>query len=205
MDERYIILGLMPLVSGAIGWFTNFVAVKMLLHPIQPKKILGITFQGLLPRRHGELARRISKAIAKDFLTEQNVIEFIKSANTEVVLKEFIKKKWDEKIDDILSVVPMVQMFLSPEKLHEIRDKIADTFSKNSGDFATVIGESLSGKVDLQTVIEKNILAFDLERLENIIEEIANKEFRYIERLGGVIGLLIGVVQSALVYFVFGI
>ena len=41
------------------------------------------------------------------------------------------------------------------------------------------------------------------ERLEKIIEEIARKEFRYIERLGGIIGFIIGLVQAVLVFMFF--
>ena len=35
---------LIPLISAFIGWFTNWIAIKMLFHPKEPKKILGITF-----------------------------------------------------------------------------------------------------------------------------------------------------------------
>ena len=193
----------MPFISGAIGWFTNYIAVKMLTKPIHPKKILGLTFQGLLPKRHKELAGRISTAIAKDFLTEENVLSLIKKANADHLLKDYIKKKWDDKIGDVLSIVPMIQMFLSPDKLGEIRDKIAEAFSGNSEDFLHILTEGLKGKIDLEETIKANILEFDLNRLESIIQEIAHREFRYIERLGGLIGFLIGVVQAALVYFLF--
>ena len=33
---------LIPFISAFIGWFTNWIAIKMLFHPKEPKKILGI-------------------------------------------------------------------------------------------------------------------------------------------------------------------
>ncbi len=202
-NPQFIVLILMPFISGAIGWFTNFVAVKMLLRPIHPVNVLGLKIQGLLPRRHQELAKRISKAIAKDFLTEENIIDFVKKVDSQAAMKKYIVEKWDEKIGDILSIIPMIQMFLPADKLAEIRDKIADSFSQNAGEFAAKLADGLAGNLDLQATIEKNILAFDLEQLESIIEEIAKREFRNIEQLGGVIGFLIGAVQAALVFFFF--
>ena len=197
------LLFLMPVIAAVIGWLTNFIAVKMLTRPIYPRKIFGLTFQGLLPKRHKELASRIAAAIAKDFLTEEHILELIRQANTDVILKDYIKQKWDEKIDDILSFAPMIQMFLPPERLAEIRDKIAEAFSGNSKEFIHILAEGLQGKIDLEETIRKNILDFDLNRLEAIIQEIARREFRYIERLGGVIGFVIGLVQAVLVYFLF--
>ncbi len=197
------LLIIMPVISAAIGWFTNFIAVKMLLKPIHPKKILGVTFQGILPRRHKDLADKISVAIAKDFLTEENIIGFIKKVDTKEALQSFINKKWDEKIGDLISSMPMIQMFLTPDKIDGIRDKIVNAFGGSSDEFVKLLVEGLEGKIDLTDTIRENILAFDLQRLESIIEDIAHKEFRYIERLGGLIGFFIGLVQAVLVYYLF--
>ena len=54
------------------------------------------------------------------------------------------------------------------------------------------------GQVDLKQMIEDNISAFDLERLEAIVHAVANREFRTIERLGALLGFVIGCVQVAL-------
>jgi uncharacterized membrane protein YheB (UPF0754 family) len=201
--SQWLVLGFMPVLSGLIGWFTNYVAVKMLLKPIHPISILGMRFQGLLPRRHHELAKRVSEAIAKDFLTEENILEWVRKADLEQSLKTYIIKKWNEKIGDILSVVPMVQMFVKGEQLNSIRDKVAETFSVNAEEFLQQLADSIAGKIDIKDTIERNILAFDLQQLERIIEDIARKEFRYIERLGGVLGFLIGSVQALLIAFIF--
>jgi len=201
--SQNIILICMPFISGTIGWFTNFIAVKMLLKPINPVKFMGMTFQGLLPRRHKELAGHIAITISKDFLTEDNIISIIKAADTKELMRKYILKKWDEKIGDILSFMPMIQMFLQGDQLNQIRDKIAEAFSGNGNEFVQILADNLAGNVNLEEVIKNNILAFDLERLEKIIEEIANKEFRYIERLGGIIGFLIGLVQAIFVFFLF--
>jgi uncharacterized membrane protein YheB (UPF0754 family) len=192
-------LCLMPFISGAIGWFTNFIAVKMLMRPLFPVNILGVRVQGLLPRRHNELAGRISSTIVKDFLTEENLLSIIKQADARQMLQTYITRKWDEKIDDILSSMPMIQMFLPPEKLADIRDKIVEAFSGNADEFVKLLAQSLEGGVEIENKIRENILAFDMYKLESIIEEIAHREFRYIERLGGFIGFIIGIIQVGLV------
>jgi uncharacterized membrane protein YheB (UPF0754 family) len=47
-------------------------------------------------------------------------------------------------------------------------------------------------------MIETNIAAFDLDRLETIVNQVAQREFRTIERLGALLGFIIGLIQVAL-------
>ena len=55
MISPYIVF---PVVGFFIGWITNVIAITFLFHP--RKKILG--FQGIIPHRRKELAKRISEA-----------------------------------------------------------------------------------------------------------------------------------------------
>ena len=42
---------LLPAVGALIGWFTNFVAIRMLFHPRKPVRLFGrVVLQGVLPR-----------------------------------------------------------------------------------------------------------------------------------------------------------
>ena len=60
------------------------------------------------------------------------------------------------------------------------------------------VATEFESSVDLKQMIEDNIAAFDLERLEAIVNQVAKREFRTIERLGAVLGFVIGLIQVAL-------
>ncbi len=202
MNLDLILLIAIPLVSGAIGWATNFVAVKMLLHPLKPKTILGMTFHGLIPKRIEDLADKVAKSIARDFLTKDDIATMVESVELKPFIEEFIKRKWEEKQSGFLEKFPMIQMFLPKEKLDEIRDMIISSFSEGDADISSIIGDEISGKVNLEGVIRDNILKFDLAQLDEIINDIASKEFKYIERLGGLLGFLVGLVQVMMVLLI---
>jgi len=193
------VLWALPIISASIGWFTNYLAVKMLTRPVHPIVILGIKIQGVIPRRHHDLADKISQAVAKDFLTSSDLKETIAKIDVKPIIRHMIEKKWNEKIGDILDVVPMIKMLVPEDKLDMIRDKIIDAFSNDHDTLNEDFADIISGKVDLAGIIKKNIEQFPLEKLESIINEIAQKEFKFIERLGGLIGFIIGVIQVALV------
>jgi uncharacterized membrane protein YheB (UPF0754 family) len=94
-------------------------------------------------------------------------------------------------------------MFVSADKLEKIRDKVADVFSTEADKYTELLVQSLETKIDLRDTIKRNILAFDVQRLNKIIEEIGYKEFNEIALVGLVLGILIGLVQAGVNYLIF--
>ena len=60
---------LLPLIAAFIGWFTNWIAIKMLFHPKEPKKILGITFQGIFPKRQRQFAEKLGALVSTELIS----------------------------------------------------------------------------------------------------------------------------------------
>ena len=65
-----------PLVGAAIGYITNWIAVKMLFRPLYPKYIgkwrLPFT-PGIIPRRKDALAKAIGRAVGEELLTKEDI------------------------------------------------------------------------------------------------------------------------------------
>ena len=51
-------------------------------------------------------------------------------------------------------------------------------------------------------MVEDRINAFEMEKIEDIILSIAKKELKHIERLGGILGGLIGLIQGIIVIMI---
>ena len=67
------LLYLIPFISAFIGWFTNWVAIKMLFHPKKPIKILGITFIGIFQKRQVQFAEKLGKLVSDELLSFQDI------------------------------------------------------------------------------------------------------------------------------------
>lgn len=202
---QIISLILVPMaVATAHGFFTNWMAVQLLLKPVKPVNILGFKLQGLLPRRQEELAERISSAIAERFLTREDILNFLRQVDPVAAMRTLLAEKWDEKLGEILDSIPMAKMFISAERLQGIRDKIAGALAEEAGAFTERLVDSLDGKIDLKETLRRNIMAFDVTELNDIIEQIGYREFREIAWVGAAIGLLIGMVHAVINVLVFG-
>lgn len=74
--EIFLHYVLPPLVGAAIGYITNWIAVKMLFRPRHPKYIgkRRIPFTpGIVPRRKDALAQAIGQAVGERLLTKEDI------------------------------------------------------------------------------------------------------------------------------------
>ena len=67
---------LIPLSGAAIGFFTNWIAIKMLFHPHEEKRLFGIVLPftpGVIPKRRAELAKKLGAATGEHILTNDTL------------------------------------------------------------------------------------------------------------------------------------
>lgn len=75
-----------PLSGAVIGYFTNWLAVKMLFRPYREKRLFGLKLPftpGLIPKEKAILAQKIGNTLTKNILTED---ELKKAVSTPEVL-----------------------------------------------------------------------------------------------------------------------
>lgn len=185
-----------PIVSAAIGYFTNFIAVRMIFRPFTPVKIWFITIQGLIPKRRSELAFSIARTVESNLINSKDIIDNIKSVGLDGDFKWLIEEKIDSFIDKrLVAMHPVISMFITGE----MKSKVKKIFLEELEEILPVIYEKtadkLEMKLDLHKIVYNKIEAFPLEKLEKIILEIAARELRAIEILGAALGFLIGAIQ----------
>ena len=201
---QVITLLLLPVVlAGLHGVLTNWLAVQLLLKPVKPIHVLGLRIQGLLPRRQADLAERISEAISREFLKEEDILTFLKKVDPAQAMRALVTAKWEEKVGEILGSMSFLRMFVSEEKLASVRDRVADALAAEADQYTHLLVTSLENKIDLKETIRRNILAFDVQRLNKIIEDIGYRELNEIVLIGGALGVVIGLIQAAVNYFSF--
>ena len=83
-----------PVIGAAIGYFTNYIEVKMMFRPLHPVKIGSRTLPftpGIIPRGKSRLAKAIGEAVGENLLTEESFAETLLSPDIEKHLKEKIR------------------------------------------------------------------------------------------------------------------
>lgn len=190
---------LLPLLASGIGWFTNWLAIKMLTKPLKPVSLFGFKIQGILPKRKEELAERISEAVSRDFLKSDDVKELISSDKAQDGLRQLFSERKSLMVKKMMDAFPTISMFLTPELLSKAEEQLDKALLEP--DFLETIAIKLAEGADVKDIVKRNIIAFDFKKLDDIINEIASKEFKTIEILGAVLGFVVGTLQIILISF----
>ena len=190
-----VILILTPFITAAIGWFTNWVAIQMLFHPRQPVRIFFWQWQGLIPRRQAQLAAEAAEIIEREIMQQHMIVHEIRKIELGPYLEEAAHKVVWERLGPQLKALPLLGSFINESTLAKLEVLAAGAMQEEAGPLMERVATQFEASVNLRQLIEENIAAFDLERLEAIVNEVARREFKTIEMLGALLGFLIGCLQ----------
>ncbi|RLB06974.1 MAG: hypothetical protein DRG50_04160 [Deltaproteobacteria bacterium] len=175
-----------PLIGALIGWLTNTIAIWMLFHPYEEKRIWGLRIPftpGLIPARIERLAQEVSKAIKDHFLSGSDIKNILKEMELGVVLTEEVKKRIKKS-----AVLKPLTIFLDNEYLKSGVNKAAQQIIER------LEAEVVGGKIE--DLIRQRILCdFHPQKVEELILNVSKKELKYITYFGGILGGIIGMVQ----------
>ena len=177
-----------PFIGALIGWVTNTIAIWMLFHPYQEKRIWRIKIPftpGLIPTRIERLAQEVSGAIRDHFLSGADVKDILKEMALGEVLTAEIKKRMHRSI--VLS--PLTNL-LDHAYIQGIVNKALERIIEWLED------EAVGGKIE-EFIHQRIIREFNPQKTEAVLLKVAKKELRYITYFGGILGGIIGMVQVA--------
>ena len=190
---------LIPVISAFIGWFTNWIAIKMLFHPREPRKILGLTLHGIFPKRQQQFAEKLGKLVSEELLSFADIEQKITRPENvqrimplvEVHIDRFLRTKLPERM-------PVISMFIGDRTINELKGVFIEELEALFPVVMTNYMGHLRGELDLEKIIVEKVSLFSSDKLEQVLNSIMAKEFRFVEVIGAVLGLVIGVVQVLL-------
>ena len=193
------ILFLLPIIAALIGWLTNYLAVKMLFHPRLPFSFLGITIQGVFPKRQKQLAQKLGVLVAEELFSVKDVTNKLKELATNQESMELVGKKIEKTIrEKLVKSFPMLAMFLTDDMVVKVTNLFKAEIQDFLGESAQDQGNKLEKNLNVEKLVRDKVEAFSSDKLEEILFSIMRKEFRFIEITGAILGFLIGCLQLAL-------
>ncbi len=177
-----------PVIGALIGWVTNTIAIWMLFHPYEEKRILRIKIPftpGLIPARIERLAQEVSGAIRDHFLSGADVKGILKEMALGEILTAEIKRRMHRSI-----VLSPFTALLDHAYIQGSVNKALERIIERLED------EAVGGKIEA-FIHERIIKEFNPRKIEEVILKVSKKELKYITYLGGILGGIIGLMQVA--------
>ena len=192
---------LMVGVGALIGWFTNYLAIRLLFRPYNEINLVIFKLQGLIPKRRHEIAVNIAEVIETELISIREIGDKLDTSSFEYDdLDDFLDRLVKEKIKaELLEKNPFLKMFMNDGILNKMRDYIKKLILDNKEELFQLLLKSIEKNVDLKGHIIDKMDNFSLREIEDIIIKISKKELKHIEILGGILGGIIAVFQYLII------
>ena len=189
-------LFLIPIISAFIGWVTNWIAIKMLFYPREPRKILFITFHGIFPKRQQAFAENIGKLVSDELLSYDDIQQKITNPQNlkkimpmiEGHIETFLRVKLSDEM-------PFLSLFIGDRTINSLKKVFTQELEILFPQIMRNYTNTLRSELDLEKIVREKVAGFSSEKLESILYQVMSKEFRFVEIIGGIIGFIIGLVQ----------
>lgn len=178
------------------GWITTWIAIKMLFHPRTPVRFLGLSIQGIFPKNQQLIAEKLGQMVSKELLSFDEIEAKVTNPENLQMLRPDIETHIDHFLRNKLNdVFPMLSMMMGEKTILQLKG----AFLLELESLFPVLMKSYMNKLqhdlDLEKIVTEKVANFSSEKLEDILNQITKKEFKFLEVIGGVFGLIIGLAQ----------
>lgn len=200
MSKLLVQFLLMVSVGILIGWFTNYLAIKLLFRPYKEMNFIFFKIQGLIPKRKNEIIENIAEVVEQELISMTDIVEKFKNSNIdEESLDKILDKIIGEKLkNSILEKNPLLKMFINDSVIEKIKDYVKKSILDNKEEIIEEIVKIAESKIDFKEIMLEKMENFSLQEIENIILRVSKEELKHIELIGGILGGIIAVFQFLL-------
>ena len=191
------------LLSTFTGWVTTWIAIKMLFHPRKPIKFLGLTIQGIFPKNQRLIAEKLGQVVGKELLSFDEIEQKITSPENLEKLKPEIEAHIDNFLTNKLKdVFPMLSMFIGDKTINQLKEAFLLELESLFPVLMKGYMAKLQHDLDLEKIVTEKVANFSTEKLEDILNQITKKEFKFLEFVGGFFGFVIGIIEVLVAIYV---
>ncbi|MGH8453396.1 MAG: DUF445 domain-containing protein, partial [Nevskiales bacterium] len=187
----------MPLFGAFTGWFTDWLALRMIFRPKQPTRYLGLfEWQGLFLKRRKEVAAEYGALIASEIVTPQNVLEAVLKGPLSDRLYSMVLKNMQRMVDDQAGVAkPIVVLAVGSAKFQEMKKLIAEKLMEKLPETMRHVEKYAADAMDLENILRVKMQELDEDEFENLIRPAFQQDEWMLIAVGAALGFLVGEMQ----------
>jgi uncharacterized membrane protein YheB (UPF0754 family) len=197
-----------PVVSALVGFGTNWLAVKMMMYPVEFVGLGPVGWQGVIPANSKKMAQVLVDHSLRRIVTQQELMARVESEKLIDALQNRIDPFIQDIVDEVMSQtshrgIPVTDFIWSAAPgamkgrvYEQVRKSMPDVFNRTMDD----VRDNLDEMIDInEIIIEK--LGNNKRMLIDIFRIAAHKEFKFIERSGLYFGFPLGIPVMFAWYF----
>jgi uncharacterized membrane protein YheB (UPF0754 family) len=190
----------LPFFGFFVGYATNWLAIKLIFEPAEPKRFGPFVFQGLFHKRQAEVAQEFAHLVSKDILNVEAMVGHMITGASGERLFGIVERHVNEMLERY-KTNPLVGALVPADKWDavqgELGQRIRDELPKPGGFLHIFVGKA----VDVYSELFERMTQLDSESFEGVLRPAFQKDEWKLIVAGAVLGFGAGLLQLV---FVFG-
>jgi uncharacterized membrane protein YheB (UPF0754 family) len=188
---------IMPAFGLIVGWFTDWLALKLIFNPKQPIVLFGYPFQGLFLKRRREVAADYGALIADELITPRKVIEAVLTGPLSDRLFAMISAQVQGALDRTTGAAqPLLVLTVGTGRYTEIRRAIANKVMDRLPETMTYLEEYVRESMDVRNLLIGKMQNLDAPQFERLIRPAFESDEWMLITVGALLGFGMGEVQA---------
>ncbi|GAB2743671.1 uncharacterized membrane protein YheB (UPF0754 family) [Amycolatopsis magusensis] len=190
---------IMPLFGFLTGFVTDWLALKMIFFPREPKGFLFFRWQGLFQKRRTQVAQDYGTLIADEVLTMSNVLEAVLTGPKSDRLFALIQREVQRTIDEQASIAkPLVALTVGGREYQELKRAAAAKAIEHLPETVKHLEQYATEALDVRNTIVDRMTRLSPLEFEGILRPAFRQDEWKLIAVGAVIGGIVGELQVLL-------
>ena len=186
----------MPLFGAAIGWFTDWLAIKLVFFPRERRKILGLfPLQGVFQRRRDEVAKQYATVVAREVMTIPNLVAGVLNGPRADSLREMIRETVEQAIEEQAGVA---RQLVGVTRFADLKKTAADRAIRYLPTTMLTAERYATEALDIRDTIATKMRRLTRVEYEGLLRPAFRQDEWKLIAVGAAIGALIGELQVLL-------
>lgn len=187
----------MPVFGLFTGWFTDWLALKMIFRPREPKRYLGLfTWQGLFLKRRKEVAAEYGALIASEIITPHNIIQAVLSGPLSDRLFAMVQQHVQKMVDDQAGMAkPFLVFAVGTARYKAMKQMVVQKMMERLPRTLEHVERYAADAMDIRTTLVTKLQQLTPAEFEGILRPAFQQDEWILIAVGAMLGFLVGELQ----------
>jgi uncharacterized membrane protein YheB (UPF0754 family) len=188
---------IMPVFGLFTGWFTDWLALKMIFRPREPKRYLGLfTWQGLFLKRRKEVAAQYGALIAQEIITPHNIIEAVLNGPLSDRLFDMVQQHVQRMVDEQAGLAKPILVFaVGTARYKDMKRMVVEKIMERLPKTLQHVEKYAADAMDIRNTLVSKLQQLTPAEFEGILRPAFQQDEWILIAVGAMLGFLVGEMQ----------
>lgn len=161
---------LLPLIGFVVGALTNWLALKMIFSPVEPKVVCGITLHGLFLRRQAAVAAEYGRIVATNILSSRQILSGFFAGPSAGDLFALVEGHVSRATENFANVhLKLVDLTIGLDVYEQLKKRFTSAMVARMPEALMSIEDYVDQRLDLSRTLREKMQALPSKQFERLV------------------------------------